>query len=295
MRRATEIAMTLKTVLVPLFGDAGDRSSLAAAATLAKRFGAHLDVVHAERDPVDELPMTGAPLDPTTIELIFKDAEADIAEQAKAARKTFEDWSSKGEIRLASEPNGADGASASWIQLKSRAPDVVTRSGRLADLIVLPAPNGGDESLRHRATIEAALTDTGRPVLLVPLKRMGAIGKVIAVGWNGSAEAARAIAAAMPLLTQAERVVLLAAPQDGAGEDVAQLARSLAWHGIAADVHRFEAGDDVGAAIVEAASEVKADLLVIGAYSHSRIREMVFGGVTRHVLKGVDISVLLIH
>ncbi len=117
------------------------------------------------------------------------------------------------------------------------------------------------------------------------------------VAWNGTREAARATHDALPFLTQADKVVVLGV--SASGEDHipgADLSTHLARHGVSVEIHNREANDvSVGDAILNAASDYGADLLVIGAYGHSRLRELVLGGVTRHLLRHMTIPVLMSH
>src|SRR3954454_8305254 len=156
---------------------------------------------------------------------------------------------------------------------------------------------GRDEP--RRATEEAALFDSGRPVLLVPPSAPDAatLGETIVVSWNGSSETARAVSFAMPFLVRARQVVVLTVK--GAtieGPSGAEIAATLRLHGVTASALTHE--DDrrsPGAAILAQARDLGADLLVKGAYTQSRIRQLIFGGATRHILEHTDLPVLMAH
>jgi nucleotide-binding universal stress UspA family protein len=167
---------------------------------------------------------------------------------------------------------------------------VVARLGRIFDLTVIARGSSHD-------TVQAGLLETGRPMLLAPPAVPGALGDAVLLAWNASPQAARAAASALPFLQSAARVVVMSV---GNGPEPAptahEFAGALAWHGIAAEARHIEQGSRrVRDILVVEASEMGADLLVIGAYSHSRLRQVVFGGVTEHVLDRAELPVLMAH
>ena len=145
--------------------------------------------------------------------------------------------------------------------------------------------------------LEAALFDSGRPVLIAPPSAPRSLATNILIAWNRSTEQARATAFAMPLLKRAERVTILtvesATVAGPSGED---LARSLAAHGIvAATITLASSKANAGDTILKKAAELGCDLIVKGAYTQSRLRQMIFGGTTRHILTKADLPVLMAH
>lgn len=172
---------------------------------------------------------------------------------------------------------------------------------RYADLVVLgqvtPADSGEANLLPDLP--DYVLLNCGRPVLLVPRAgRFPTVGKRVLVAWNGSVEAAKAVTAALPLLRGAERVTLaiLGGSADVLGaEPGADIALYLARHGVRVEVLRRPEAADPGAAIVALAQELETDLLVMGAYGHSRFREMMLGGATRTILATAPLPVLMAH
>jgi nucleotide-binding universal stress UspA family protein len=141
----------------------------------------------------------------------------------------------------------------------------------------------------------------GRPVLFVPDHPLTTIGSAVAIAWKETTEAAHAVTASMPLLAHAQRVIALTVvePDAGSSRDVEppeKLASKLRSHGIQAEGRSvLPAGHDAWRALVQNAREMGADLIVMGAYGHSRVRELVFGGFTRGVLEDCDLPVLLQH
>ena len=183
-----------------------------------------------------------------------------------------------------------------------RLPILLARRGRGADLTVVgsagPAGGGGDETL----LAEAAFMDTGRPALVVPAGWAGGLPPARAlVAWDGSREAARAAGDAIPLLQQATDVVVLVVDAHAAGQRFGEtpgagLAAYLARHGVQARVKQVPGiAGGPGPTILAQLQEERADLVVMGGYGHSRIREMLFGGTTRHILDHTTAAVLLAH
>ena len=144
---------------------------------------------------------------------------------------------------------------------------------------------------------DAAVFSTGRPCLLVRDRVPRALLNHVVVAWNGSLEGAHAVAGAMPLLEAAERVSIFSAPRpDGDAGHGPELARALAHHGVAAqELPVTEKGGPVGAVFLTAAAAAGATLLVMGAYTHSRVRQQLLGGVTRHVLAHAAFPLLMAH
>ena len=191
-----------------------------------------------------------------------------------------------------------EGVAGEWRLVEGLAPQQVALHGRYADLIVLgqQAPDDGASNV----TLEAVLFTSGRPVLVVPhAGTFQTLGERTLIGWNAKREAARAVGDALPLLS-GSATVLIVNPAPGTdlhGEDPgADIARHLARHGVTVAVERIVA-PEIGAddALLNRAAETAADLIVIGAYGHSRLREFVLGGVTRGLLQHMTVPVLMSH
>jgi nucleotide-binding universal stress UspA family protein len=171
----------------------------------------------------------------------------------------------------------------------------VARFGRLSDLIVVQRPSMW--SVPSQRCFDAAVFESGRPTLVVSEKLPLEITDHIMIAWNGSREASRAVFGVMPLLHLAGRVSIFAESQyEVEGVDPTDLAEFLSWHGIQA--HPVVGPKDehaTGAALVSAASEQQATLIVMGAYTHSRLRQSFLGGVTRHLLAHASVPLLMSH
>lgn len=289
--------MPIKAILVPLGQGGNDATLLDAAFTVARRFDAHVEALYVQRNPPDweNLLVSDSWCISDEMKRSVSDAAARGAKAAASeARKTFKDYCRPRQVALIDAPPAPAGLSASWRSLLGEESVVVVHLGRLADLIVVSRPV---EEAPPPRTLEAALMETHRPLLIVPPEGLpSSCGSRIAIGWNGSAEAAAAIATAMPFLATADQVVVLTTDNGTVGTPAADLARYLAWHGITGDVHEFDAGaQSTGKALLREAEALGSDLLVLGGYGHSRTRELILGGVTRDVLAASEIPVLMTH
>jgi nucleotide-binding universal stress UspA family protein len=176
-------------------------------------------------------------------------------------------------------------------------PAILARQGRRADLVVVGPGVDADEA----SLTEAAFMDTGRPALVVPALWTGVLPPTRAlVAWDGSREAARAAGDAIPLLTAAEEVVILTVDVHRAAarysdEPGMGLSSFLTRHGVKARVKRVTASGGIGDTILAQVAEERADLLVMGGYGHSRVRELLFGGVTRSILESTKTPALVSH
>jgi nucleotide-binding universal stress UspA family protein len=287
--------MTIKSILVPLPEPQLAAVSLKAAFTVADQFDAHIEVLHARPDArmVAAAYMSDNMAGPM-VEQVMRDSEKQSADNSRKTREAFDKAVAAAKIRYAEKPGRNAGVTAAWREDMGEEDQLLRRYGRVADLIVLPRPVG-DMDISIRLSLEAALMETGRPLLLVPSKAPAKIGANIAIAWNGSTEAARAVDEAKPFLENARKVTILTAAEKGTDFNPEGLQSFLSWHGVKAPIEKVRAGGDVGKGLLNAATRVGADLLVMGAYSHSRVREMILGGVTRYVLSNVTMSALMAH
>jgi nucleotide-binding universal stress UspA family protein len=192
---------------------------------------------------------------------------------------------------------GASGMGYGWLENAAAGDTFVSSYARIFDITVLGRPTSG-QAEPSMATLEAVLFESGRPILIAPPTAPTKLGDIIAVGWNGSTETARTMAFSMPFLKQASRVVIITVEggplnQGPPGED---LARNLRLNGVAAEAmtvrtDRRTSGDT----LLRATASVGADLLVKGAYTQSRLRQMIFGGTTSQVLAEATVPVFMAH
>lgn len=221
--------------------------------------------------------------------------EREGRQAASAAEAHFAEWRDRnGGFVKPSDDKGACW-SANWCEHVGEFEPIVTRFGRLSDFIILPRP-AADEVVSQRC-FDAAVFGTGRPSLLVGDTLPAKLTDNIIIAWNGSLEASRAVFGAMPLLRLAKRVTIFTALEYGAeAVDLDDLAASLRARGIHTPEVVFPSGErSTGAALLMAAETQKATLMVMGAYTHSRMREAFLGGVTRHLLAHAPVPLLMSH
>lgn len=288
--------MTIRTILVPIRGDGRGESVLDHALALGRRFNAHLVAVHCRPRPEDMLPF--GVFVPTSFRRQITSSATALADDEEARIKAlFNDYCARHNLEIVENSLAAprDRLSASWSEATGKQAAVVAIRGRLADVIAVAQPDR-DTNLGIN-TLEAALLQTGRLVLLCPKTPVGGLGRHVAIGWNGSSEAALAVTAALPVLLAADQVTVLAA-MTGRKPDLGpeELQGYLASHDCRAEIQSFEArATEVGQGLLAAAKEAGADVLLIGAYGQTRRRELVMGGVTQHIIDHTDLPVLMIH
>jgi nucleotide-binding universal stress UspA family protein len=260
--------MAYKDLLVMVDDSAGTTERIRFAAELAERFDAHLSGLYVAPVSQPERPRA-----------------------AQRARELFEEIGGQRQISL------------EWRSTHGFPVDVLAVQARYVDLVILGQldPWIAQASVDCPRPEDIALS-VGRPVLAVPyVGTYAAMGQHVLVAWNASREATRAISDALPLLAAASAVTVLSVdPVIGREEhgDIpgADIALHLARHGIDARVESAVSGDvQVGDVLLSRAADLGADLLVMGAYGHSRFRELVLGGVTRTILKSMTLPVLMAH
>ncbi len=286
--------MPIKTILLPLGEKDQDDALLDAALAVAKRFNAHLDVLHVEPDKDASLPYATIGLSESMRASVRDAAAQQYADATKALQQIVDRACVRNGVSMAKRGDHPAQSSADWLVETGSQTELVAQLGRLSDLIIVARPNRVSPAPK---TIDAALRETGRPVLMLPPRAVDSIGRRIVIGWNGSKEAAHAVAAALPILSQASAVTVLTTDKRQRrrpnGDD---LLTYLSCHGIAASVSVMDIRTrSVPEALLADAGELDADLLVMGGYSRHRLREVIMGGVTRYVLAESDIAVMMVH
>jgi nucleotide-binding universal stress UspA family protein len=295
----------LRDIVVVLDGSAPSEIRLHLAVALAQRHGAHLTGLSAldllkptrplvqprgnpelDTPPASQLRTWGAvpPVD-------YPEADRQAAETAERIEAAFRE-----RLRFS-------GLRGDWRVASGNVSEIVVRQTRHADLVILgqvdpdhPPPPGGQQ------LVEDVLMTSGRPILVIPyIGQFETFGTKILVGWNSSREAARTVNDAIPLLAEADSVTILEVNPVGgksATDDAtsADIARHLACHGINAETARtVMASISASDVLLSYASDIGADLLVVGGYGHSRLRELILGGVTRELLRHMTLPVLMSH
>jgi len=279
----------MKTILVPTEHGAAMASALETALLLARKFDSFIEgfsLRPAVADLVAMDPDSGLTM------VAVKENDAEMVRQAETLFHSFMD------SHHIAQRTGEGQASLSWAWLND-APsghDFVGSYGRVFDMIVLARP--GDEwQSPSMITLESALFESGRPVLIAPPISPRSLGTNILVAWNNSTEQARTMADAMPFLRLAERITICTVEgATVAGPSGEQMARSLKMNGIAAEpITLKQSKRNASETLLAKADELGCDLIVKGAYTQSRLRQMIFGGTTRHILANAKLPVLMAH
>jgi nucleotide-binding universal stress UspA family protein len=281
--------MSYKDLLVVLDPDAAARGRIDLAVNLAERFAAHLVGLYPLPVPVP--PSHLGYYDPALLDPYFHELREKAQEEAERQRQAFEQAAS---LR---------GLTPEWRVVADGLEADPALHARYADLTIVGQldPDRGDaELLRPRP--EHVTLSSGRPILVVPYAgRYDTVGRRVLIGWNATREAARAVNDAMPLLQGAEFATVLTIDaregSDAHGElPGADISLHLARHGVKAEIERtVSAGIPAGDVLLSRAADLGADLLVIGAYGHSRVRELLLGGATRSILQSMTLPVLMSH
>jgi nucleotide-binding universal stress UspA family protein len=282
----------MKTILVPTEHNAAMASALDAALLLAQKFGSCIE---------------GFALRPAVADMVAMDPDAGLtmvavkendAEMVRQAEEEFRTFMERHGVKPLADGTSPAAQSPAWAW-RPDAPsgyEFVGSYGRVFDAIVLGRP-GEEWQSPSMVTLEAALFESGRPVLIAPPAAPASLASSVLIAWNRSTEQARTTAFAMPLLRLAKRVIILTVEgATVAGPSGAELARSLRMHGVAAEAITATAGKgNAGEVILKKADELGCDLIVKGAYTQSRLRQMIFGGTTRYILANARLPVLMAH
>jgi nucleotide-binding universal stress UspA family protein len=278
--------MTYRTIVVHAGADARRRERLEIAAKLAAQFDAHLVGLFALTELMVPFALGG-----------------NAGMVIEAERRWRDEVEAQARREFAAAAAAAGAQKTEWRRSDRGALGATRLSARYADLVVV-GQHDPDRSIEERLPgyfTEELVLSAGRPVLVVPYAgRFATVGTRVLVAWNASAEAARAVTDALPLLARAKSVEVVAfEPQrpdaDHGAEPGADIALFLVRHGVKVSVARQQAGIDVGSQILSRAADTEADLIVMGAYGHSRTRELVLGGATRSLLEAMTVPVLMAH
>ncbi len=257
----------IRKILLPLQFSNTAAATFSMAVMVARLWRAHLAVLHAATN---------------------RDRES-------AVRDLFVKLTAEQGLAVTEARPDADDATASFAAVIGREPDtIVAHQARLVDLIVVPHPVG-DKEVPSSDSFHAVLFSSARPVLIAPRTAPSTIGHHICIGWNGTAQSASAVMTALPWLQRAQTIrILWSEDYQRRGPLAPDLEQYLAAHHLTAGRATFPSINNVvGAGLLAAANEFACDLLVMGAYSHSRLRQWILGGVTRHVLEHATVPLMM--
>jgi nucleotide-binding universal stress UspA family protein len=286
-----------KVILLPVSGSHADQAVFTAALTIAKRFDAHLVALHVRPDVQHDIAALTASDGGMSagIDTMLEQMESNADTREKAASDAWHAFCVQNKIAAAEAPAGP-GVTAEWVMEVGADADWFAEYGRTADLIVV---GRGDESWGpDYVLMEAALMDTGKPVLVVSAATgTPPMDGVVGIAWKDTKEAAGAVLAAIPFLKTARQVIVFIVPEgDDENKSHLRLARMLRWHNPNVSIQSLKAehGSPVEV-LLSAATKATCGLLVMGGYGHGRLREAVFGGFTRSVLEAAPLPVLMAH
>src|SRR5690349_18965016 len=279
--------------LLTVVGDGNAGPVLDTALMAAQRFNSHLVGLHSLT--TEYAVVFGGEMGFSISSEVDRTLEREGHDRRDQARRLFRDFMNAKGVPLDPVPMGHNGPTASWREVDGRQNAVVGVIGRVFDVIVVERPE--KPAANADATVDGACVVSGRPVLMLPKRRLPALGEVVAIAWNGSTETAVTVAMAMPFLTQARKVVIVSVgPQHmpEPGPEGEELARALERHGMDVSVRTAYGRQKAqGESFLKEAMAAGADLLLKGAYTQSRIRQMIFGGGTRHIIMDAQLPVLM--
>jgi nucleotide-binding universal stress UspA family protein len=282
-----------RIVLLPASGTSADQEVFAMALAVARLFDSHLVALHVRPDVRRDAASLAASDGGMTagIDTLMGRMQTDADTREKTASDTWHAFCSQNQVATADTP-GDKGVTSEWMREVGVAADWLAEYGRTADLIVLG--RGEEQWAPDRVLMEAALMDTGKPVLIAP--RSTQLNNIVGIAWKDTREAGGAVRAALPFLRAAAQVIVFIVPENDDDKSHLRLVKMLRWHNASITIQSLHHDDGTPAALLmEAAVKAGCGLLVMGGYGHSRLREAVFGGFTRAVLEAAPLPVLMAH
>lgn len=287
--------MAYVKILAPLTGTPCDSTVLASAFAAAEPFAAHVVGLFVRPDPAEAMPFFGEGVSGAMAQEVVDTAREAAGKASQDARTAMIAAAKQAGAIVTDGPEKRDTISISFREVQGNFADRVTQASRLSDVVVF-GPLKQSEWPGQAEAFEAALLETGRPVILSGQKPPRNFARRIAIGWDGSGACARALLAAMPYLARAETIELLSIRKPGTECESCEEARDyLSLHGLACGERIIDAGArSIGAVLLESASQ-NSDLLVLGGYGHKSLLQLFSGGVTKHVVTHSELPLLLVH
>jgi nucleotide-binding universal stress UspA family protein len=285
----------IKTILVRANSAEADTPAFGAAHAVARMFDAHMMFLHVGIDPVQLWEMTMASIDSGGARVMAGDwlsrVETEAQVQEDDVHRAVERFCEREQVPIQPkfDPNRI---SASWHTEKGREMEWFPAYGREADLIVVGRPAA------PTGVLGAALFESGRPLLIPASGQMTSAPETGVIAWKSTCEAARAVAAATPILEKCKRIVVLSVAEEAENDSGStdRLVVALRRHGVPVEAEKLRPGNTEAVdLILDAARGFPSPLLVMGGYGHSRLREMIFGGFTNRVINGAEIPILMAH
>ena len=269
----------IKTILVPIGHDKGAAERIAFAAELAIKYDAHIQALHV-LTPAGDM-FKSMPVEAYTAEA-FNQYENDLMQEAKKYREKYEKQLKSTGVRY------------DWCQHQGNLLDFLNLHSRTADLTVLTQKTDTLDDIM--SVMHDFIIESGLPVIVIPETGASAEYKNILIAWDGGQQCAKATHNALPVLKNAEKVTVLTITEENKNQiPEADICIKLARHGVNAEALTVAETKSIGARILETANTVDADLIISGAWGHRRLREIIFGGVTKNLLSNQEYSIYLSH
>lgn len=285
----------MKTILVPLSKEESDDFAIQTGLDLARRFKAHVTFLLL-RPEFDGVPLYAHSVTASGYVALMSDLKSAAEQREAGVKKQLIETAAKADIEIDIDGQSTKDAQASFAIGIGHDDDVVRRFSAVHDAIVFPRGPRESGYLEVSSLMKSALEYSGRPILVMTGAPRRDFGRTIALAWNGSTEGARAVTAALPLLSNADEVVILTVPTDKTNpQEADRLKKYLLHHGITAAAKLLHRDVPVGEQLIYAAEKAGASLLVSGGYTHSRMRQTIFGGVTHNLLENCRLPLLLAH
>jgi nucleotide-binding universal stress UspA family protein len=290
--------MNQNVFLIPMAGGADDRITLTAGLALGKAMGAHLEVCFVRADPGEAilyLGMSGGGREELQ-EIFKKEVDENGKKAAAKARRQFNAACKELGILKVRHPEAQSNVSARWSEVLGTLTREIPEAAKLADVTII----SGSLAKQHLwipSVLEHAVLDSGHPVLFLPEGSVSFPPEKVAIAWDGTIEAVRAAFAAKPFLQGARSIHILTVKDlYSDASDPKNLEEYLAWHGLNAKSTIIEHDNhNVGQVLLSAATDIGANLLVMGGYSRARLEQVLLGGVTIHAIRKTQIPLLIVH
>ncbi|MEM9705807.1 MAG: universal stress protein [Pseudomonadota bacterium] len=288
--------MTIKKIMVPFVEVKSAERAFAAAVPFAKKCSAHIDVVHLR---LNAEPPVSAFYPPVTASYAAEQARfmkeaSDIL--SKDLRELFRACAERFDVKLAAADHHDEaGSTAAWREIEGPTFDDLAAHARVCDMVVMARPDSHAPGY-DTGVIETVLFGAGRPVLVAGPEGSEGFPERVTIAWDGGREAARAVALSLPVLAEAKDVTVLTVGKLAASREPPEsVVAYLRLHGVHATAVKLSPGDSAEDTFQTEAEHRSAQLIVMGAYSHSRLRQLILGGFTRSLLGGSETPLLLSH
>jgi nucleotide-binding universal stress UspA family protein len=285
--------MALRCILVPSTAADDNTDRLKVALSLSQRLQAHIRLLYVRSDPTKVYANLPEVIIATGV--TAKQIDDNGRQEAERCRTAFEQFCAKAAIRSDGQYLDLQSTFGTWIEQVGDVESHVALAGRVSDLILVNRPD--PSNIAAGRIFDTAVFSTGRPALVVPQSPADDLLRHVVIAWNGSLEAARLIGHSVELFRAADQVSIVTVASERSAETAAaDLQDYLMWHGVRArQIATSDKAETVGGRLLETATRAEATMLVMGAYTHSRIRQFLLGGVTHHMLHHSPIPLLMEH